>query len=205
LGFDDGAMLEPLGVDIHAIRLAKIRPGDTVAILGGGPIGLLGLQLAVKSPTAAVYLSEPIPERRALARQLGATAVCDPGADNPVEWLMDETNGRGVDIVVEAAWGGETVDQAVHMAKAAGKVILIGIPREDKVAFTAGKARRKGLTILMSRRMKYEYHRAIQLVENGIIDLQSLITHRFSLEQGGDAFELVSSLKDGVVKAMIEF
>ncbi|MCJ7737352.1 MAG: alcohol dehydrogenase catalytic domain-containing protein [Anaerolineae bacterium] len=204
LGFDDGAMLEPLGVNIHAMRLAKIRPGDTVAILGGGPIGLLGLQLAVHSPTAAVYLSDPIPERRALATQLGATAVCDPSADDPVEWLMDQTHGRGTDIVVEAAWGAEVVDQAVQMAKTAGKLIVIGIPREDKVTFKAGKARRKGLTILMSRRMKFEYPRAIQLVEKGIVDLQSLVTHRFPLERAGEAFELVSSLKDGVVKAMIE-
>jgi len=205
LGFDDGAMLEPLGVDIHAMRLAKIRPGDTVAILGGGPIGLLGLQLAVSSPTAAVYLSEPIPERRALAEKFGATAVCDPSSEDPVDWLMDRTHGRGVDIVIEAAWGGDAVDQAVRMAKTAGKVIVIGIPREDKVIFTASKARRKGLSILMSRRMKFEYHRAMQLVDRGVVDLQSLITHRFPPERAGEAFELVSSLKDGVVKAMIEF
>jgi len=204
MGFDDGAMLEPLGVNIHAMRLAKIRPGDTVAILGAGPIGLLSLQLALKSPTAAVYLSEPILERRALAERLGATAVCDPGAGNPVEWLKDQTKGRGVDIVIEATWGGEAVDQAVRMAKPAGKVILIGIPRDDEVTFTASQARRKGLSMLFSRRMKYEYRRGIQLVTRGVVDLQALITHRFPLERTPDALALAAALKDGVVKAMIE-
>jgi L-iditol 2-dehydrogenase len=162
------------------------------------------LQVALTSATGAVYLSEPIAERRALGARLGATGVCDPTVDDPADWVLDQTDGRGVDIAIEAAWGAEAVGQAVQMARPAGKVILVGIPREDVVEFPAGAARRKGLSILMSRRMKFVYPRAISLVERGVVDLEVFLTHRFPLERAGEAFELVASFSDGVIKAMID-
>ena len=204
LDFADGAMLEPLGIVVHALTLAKIRPGDTVAILGGGPIGLLTLQVALGSAAGAVYLTEPVPERRAHAARLGASAVCDPSAEDPADWIMVQTKGRGVDIAIEAAWGAEAVDQAVNMARGAGKVVLVGIPRQDCISFQASAARRKGLSILISRRMKFEYRRAIALVERAVVDTRALITHRFPLEGAAEALDLVASVRDGVVKAMIE-
>lgn len=205
LNYEDGAMLEPLGVAIHAATLAKIRPGDTVAVLGGGPIGLLVLQMALGCGVGAVYLSEPIAERRALARELGATAVCDPEAEDPEAWLAGRTDGRGVDVAIEAAWGGEAVDQAVGMARHAGRVVVVGIPRDDRTAFTASTARRKGLTMLVSRRMKEDvYGRAVALLRRNVVDVRRLITHRFPLERAAEAFALVASLQDGVVKAMVE-
>ena len=205
LDFADGAMLEPLGVVVHALTLASLQPADTVAILGGGPIGLLALKLALRSGVSAAYLSEPIPERRALAAGMGATAVCDPGDGDPTGWLLEQTGGRGVDVAIETAWGGEAVGQAIQVARFAGRVVVVGIPRDDRVAFPAGASRRKGLTILMSRRMKHVYPRAIALVERGVVDVREFVTHRFPLERASDAFDLVASLQDGVVKAMIEF
>jgi L-iditol 2-dehydrogenase len=160
--------------------------------------------VALCSGATAVYLSEPIPERRALAEELGASAVCDPGAGDPADWLLEQTDGRGVDVAIEAAWAGEAVGQAVQMARHAGKVVLVGIPRDDHVTFPASVSRRKGLTILMSRRMKHVYPRAIALVERGLVDVRRLITHCFPLERAAEGFELVASLQDGVVKAMIE-
>lgn len=204
LDFVDGAMLEPLGVVVHALTLAKIRPGDAVAVVGAGPIGLMVAQVAVASATAAVYVSEPIPNRRQLAATIGATAVCDPKNEDPVAFVMRQTGGRGVDIAIETAWGGEAVGQAVRMARPAGKVILVGIPREDVVSFPAGAARRKGLSILMSRRMKFVYPRAMSLVERGVVDLKQFLTHRFPFDRAAEAFELVATLSDGVVKAMVE-
>jgi len=204
LSLAEGAMLEPLGVGLHAITLARIKPGDSVAVLGAGPIGLLVLQLAVRSGARSVYVSEPIPQRWELAAKFGATAVCDPPVNNPAEWLLDQTEGRGADVVIEAAWGGEAVAQAIRMARPGGRVVLVGIPREHICAFPAGEARRKGLTIFMSRRMKAVYPRAMALVEAGFIDLKAVITHRFPLEAAAQAFDLVAALQDGVCKAMIE-
>ena len=204
LSFADGAMLEPLGVAIHALTLAKVQPGNTVAVLGTGPIGLLSIQLALASGARSVYATEPIEARRAMAETAGATAVCDPSASDPVAWVHEQTGGRGVDVVIEAAWGDETVAHAVDMAKPAGRVVLVGISARGITSFPAAPARRKGLTILVSRRMQAVYPRAIALLKQGIIDVQSLVTHRFPLGRTPDAYSLVASLSDGVGKAMIE-
>ena len=82
-------------------------------------------------------------------------------------------------------------------------MVLIGIPREDQISLRAGVARRKGLTILMARRMKHTYQRAITLVEREMVDVGCLITHRFSLEEIVPAFEMVAEYGDGVIKAVI--
>lgn len=204
LSFADGALLEPLGVAIHALTLARIKPGNTVAVLGAGPIGLLAIQLALASDAHSVYVSEPIEARRTMAESAGASAVCDPAHVDPVAWLHEQTRGRGVDVIIEAAWGDETVAHAVGMAKPAGRVVLVGISSHGITSFPAAPARRKGLTILVSRRMQSVYPRAIALVEQGIIDVRTLVTHRFPLERAADAFSLVAALSDGVGKAMIE-
>ncbi|MBN1305579.1 MAG: alcohol dehydrogenase catalytic domain-containing protein [Anaerolineales bacterium] len=205
LDFSDGAMLEPLGIGIHVMTLARIKPGDSVAILGAGPIGQVLLQLALASFTRAVYVSEPVAKRREMAKRAGAAAVCNPDEGDPAEWLLEQTHGRGVDVAIEAAWGKEAVGQAVQMARPGGKVVVVGIPRKDITTYPNGPARSKGLTILMSRRMKSVHERGIALIKRGIVDLQSLITHRFRLDQSPQAFELAASLEDGICKAMIEF
>jgi L-iditol 2-dehydrogenase len=204
LSFADGAMLEPLGVAIHALSLARINPGDTVAVLGAGPIGLLCIQLALVSGAHSVYASEPIPERRTMAAAAGATAVCDSASIDPEGWLHEQTDGRGVDVVIEAAWGDQAVAHAVGMAKPAGRVVLVGISSRGITDFPAAPARRKGLTLLVSRRMQVVYPRAIALVERGRIDVRTLVTHRFPLEQTPEAFSLVAAIADGVGKAMID-
>ena len=204
LSFADGAMLEPLGVAIHALTLAQIKPGDTVTVLGAGPIGLLAIQLALASGAHSIYATEPIAARRAMAETAGAIAVCDPSSADTIAWLHEQTGGRGVDVVIEAAWGDETVAHAVRMAKPAGRVVLVGISARGITQFPAAPARRKGLTILVSRRMQAVYPRAIALVDQGIIDVRMLVTHRFPLERTADAFSLVTTLSDGVGKAIIE-
>jgi L-iditol 2-dehydrogenase len=206
LTFADSAMLEPLGVAIHTVNLGKLRPGDTAAVLGSGPIGLLTMQVAKLGGARAVYVTDLIPERLELARRLGAAGVLKADAVDPVVWVKDQTAGRGVDVVFEAAWAAETVAQAVAMAKPGGRVVVAGIPSaaRDTISFPASSARRKGLTIKLVRRMKHTYPRAMALVQQGLVDVHSLITHRFSLEEAAQAFDLVSRRADGVVKAMVE-
>jgi L-iditol 2-dehydrogenase len=205
LDFADGAMLEPLGVAIHTVNLAKLRVGDTVAILGSGPIGLLVLEVARLNGASVAYVTDLSAERLAMAERLGASAVFLAGEADPVGWIEESTHGRGVDVVFEAAWAAETVEQAVTMVKPGGRVVIAGIPSAtDEIAFPASIARRKGLTIKMVRRMKHTYPRAMALVQRGQVDVRSLITHRFPLEATEEAFQLVESRADGVIKALIE-
>jgi L-iditol 2-dehydrogenase len=200
-----GAALEPLGVALHAVSLAKLHPGDTVAILGAGPIGLLTLQVARISGARAVFVTDLVPERLGVAKEMGATAVLKSDTGDPVAWVMEQTGGRGVDVAFEAAWADETTTgQAAEIARRGGKLIMVGIPREDIAVFPAHSVRRKGLTIKYARRMKHTYPRAIAMVKDGLIDVDSLITHRFPLKQANEAYQLVASYKEGVIKAVIE-
>lgn len=200
----EGALLEPLGIGMHAVDLAKLKVGESVAILGGGPIGLMILEMARLSGADPIFVSEPLPWRAELARRYGATLVIDRQAGDPVQAVMAATRGRGVDVVFEAAWGAETVGQSVEMARLGGRVILVGIPSRDEVLMRASPARRKGLTIKFSRRMKHVYPRAIRLADQRRVNLMGMVTHRFLLQQTPQAFALNAEYQDHVVKAVIE-
>ncbi|MBL7201859.1 MAG: NAD(P)-dependent alcohol dehydrogenase [Anaerolineae bacterium] len=201
---EEGAVLEPLGIALHTVELAKLHPGDTIAILGCGPIGLLTLQVARLSGARAAYVTDVVPERLAMAERFGASATFRADEGDPVSWIWAETGGRGVDVAFETAWAEETVAQGAQVARRGGKLILAGIPREDVATYPAHAARRKGLTIKYVRRMKHTYSRAIPMVRDGLVDVASLVTHRFPLERAADAYELAASYKDGVMKAVIE-
>jgi len=202
LDFADGAMLEPLGVAIHAVDLGKMRTAYTAAILGVGSIGLCVLQLARLSGAADLFVTDLIDSRLDLARRLGAD-VALRADDDPVRRIQELTGGRGVDVVFEAAGALETPQQAVDLLKPGGTLVLIGICPEDRIPLKATAARRKGITIRMARRMKHVYSRAIRLAERNRVDLKSLVTHRYPLERIEEAFDVVGGYKDGVVKAVI--
>jgi len=182
LSHSDGAMLEPLGVAIHAVDLGKIRLGMRVGVFGCGPIGLLVVQVARAAGAAAVCVSEPLAHRRAVALGFGAQ-----------EW----TPGQEVEVAVECAGEDGAVEDAITAARPGGRVVLVGIPEDDRTAFSAGAARRKGLTIMLVRRMRHTYPRAVRMVENGTIDVRSLVTHRYPLDRVDEAFA-VAQRREGL-------
>jgi L-iditol 2-dehydrogenase len=203
LSMEEGALLEPLGVALHAVDLGKLRLVNRVAVLGSGPIGLLIIKLAKLAGAGAVYALDQFDWRLAAARRYGADATINIQDGDPVAALYDLTQGRGADVVFEAAWAGDAVAQAAEMADLGGRVVLVGIPGDDSAHFKHSTARRKGLTLMMCRRMKHTYPRTITLTANGLIALEDLITHRFALEATGAAYELNAAYRDNVIKVMI--
>jgi len=189
LSFEDGAMLEPLGVAIHAVDLAHLKTGMSVGVFGCGPIGLLIIQMAKLAGAANIIATDKLPHRVDAAKAFGADHVFVT-ADNP-RWdeIRAATHGRGVDIAFESAGEQETVDTSVAAVVTGGKVILVGIPEDENTSFSASTARRKGLTIKLVRRMKHTYPRAIELAAKGLVDVRSIVTHRFPLEQSLEAFQ----------------
>ncbi len=199
----EAALLEPLGVALHAVDLARIRVPDNVAILGAGPIGLLILQTMKLAGADPIFISDKFSWRLAWAEKHGGIPIpCED--EDAVERIRKETRGRGVDAAIEAAWGDHSAEQACEMARPGGRVILVGIPSNDRLGLKHSTARRKGLTILMCRRMKHTYRRAIWIVERGLIDLGGLVSHRFNLKHAAHAFALNAAYGDKVIKTMIE-
>ena len=185
----DGAMLEPLGIAIHAVDLAHLKVGMTVGVFGSGPIGLLIMQLAKLAGVSTIIATDVLPHRVEAARNFGADVAHLVGSKltNPGAEMFGR---RGLDVVFEAAGDNNAVEMAITATKPGGKVIVVGIPPDDRTAFSASIPRRKGLTIKMVRRMKLTYPRAIQLVERGKVDVRSLVTHTFALEQFIEAYQL---------------
>jgi L-iditol 2-dehydrogenase len=202
--YAEGAVLEPLGVAIHSSDLGKVRAADTVAVLGSGPIGLLVIQLARLTGATEVFATDLLPYRLEAARRCGATVTINAAENDPAVEILQMTGGRGVDVAFEAAGAQETPQQAAEVARPGGRVVIIGIPSEDRMVLKASTVRRKGLTIKLVRRMKHTYPRAIALVSRGLVDVGSLVTHRFPLVETARAFELVRNYADGVIKAVIE-
>jgi L-iditol 2-dehydrogenase len=202
LSDSDGALLEPLGVALHAFDLAHIRPAATIAVIGAGPIGLCLVQLARASAAARVLAVDPLPHRAAAAARLGADTVLPADPEAFAAALAEVTGGRGADVVLEAAGGDPAVSLAIDAARPGARVVLAGIPEQDSTAFTASAARRKGLTLVLVRRMKEMYPRTTRLVERGTVDLASVVTHRFGLHDAERAF-VTAQAREGL-KVIVE-
>jgi L-iditol 2-dehydrogenase len=200
----DGVMLEPLGVALHAVDLAKLRVARSVAILGAGPIGLCILQVARLAGAGPIFVSDKFPWRVDLARRLGATkAMCHEEQD-VVRAVREATGGRGVDVAFEAGWSGEAVEEAAEMLAPGGRLVVVGIADDDRLSLRHSTARRKGLTISMVRRMKHTYPRAIRLAAQGLVDLRSLVSHHFPLQHAAEAFAVNAAYADGAVKVVVD-
>lgn len=188
----DVAMLEPLGVAIHAVDLSHPRTGGTVAVVGCGPIGLCALQVARAAGATRVVAVEPLAHRREVAARW-ADVVLDPAADGFADALREAVGPLGAHTVIECAGNDDAVAISVDAARPGATVVLAGIPDDDHTAFPAGHARRKGLTFRMARRMKEVYPRAIALVAQGRVDVRSLVSHSFPLPDAAHAFEVGAS------------
>ena len=200
---EEGAMLEPLGIAIHALRLGKVFPGMDVGVFGTGPIGLLTIMMAKLAGAGRIFATDKLTDRLKAAQECGATHVFQADG-NEIDPILSATRNRGLDVTFETAGDdGSAVETAVGTAKRGGTTVLVGIPTEDVTQFTASAARRRGLTIKLSRRMKNTYPLSIQLVSTGQINLKPLITHTFPLESYQSAFQTATDRQG--LKVMINF
>ncbi len=196
---EQAAMLEPLGVCIHAIDLAKPKLMETIAVLGCGGIGLGIIQLLVKTGCHKIIAIDPQQHRLDKALSLGASEV-----GNSLDIISAATASRGCDLVIEATNSPNGMHDAIMASVIGGRVVLVGIPDGDRYTnFSAAQARRRGLDLRFSRRMGDVYDRAIALVHNSHIDVDTLITHRFSIEESEQAFKLQVNEEPGLIKSMI--
>jgi L-iditol 2-dehydrogenase len=184
----DVAMLEPLGVALHAVRLAGIRPGARVGVFGCGPIGLLLIQLARVSGATSILATDVLPHRVAAAREAGATASALVAGGSERKELLAATGGHGVDVAFEVAGVDDALETSVALCAPAGKVVVVGIPAADQSSFSASTARRKGLTMKFSRRMNRVYPDVIRMVEQGLVNVRSVVSAAYPFAECGPAF-----------------
>jgi len=201
----EAPLVEPLCVAVHALELASHPEAVTAAVVGCGAIGLFTIQMARVRGAKRILATDLIPERLAVARELGADEAIDIGSQDPADEILRATDGRGVDIAFEAAGPPEAVQQCLDIVRPAGEVVVIGIPSVDEYRVRASELRRRELTLRFVRRQNENYPEAIALVEQGRVRLGPVLTHRFPMERAREAFDLAERKVDGAVRVAVTF
>ena len=197
LSFRDAALTEPLACVANGIEEADIQTGDTVTVIGAGPIGQMMIMLAKKSGASTVIVSDLAKLRRDMAVRAGADIVINPAAEDPVKRVKQATEGYGSDVVIEAVGLPATWEQAVDMTRDAGTTVLFGGAASgtkfeiDTARFHYGQLTIKGVFHLTPKHVE----QALKLIIAGDIDPHILISHEMPLEKIKDALDLMSSGK----------
>jgi L-iditol 2-dehydrogenase len=206
VGDDAGVALEPLAVALHAVNLAKIRQGQTVVILGTGVIGTLVLMLVRLYRGLSVVAVDLLPERLERAKRMGASTVkaVSGKPKDAVAEIVRECGPYGADVVFECAGSDDTLWAMCEVAGPAGHVAVVGTHPENRISFSSGSARRKGLTLRFVRRSLNALPDCIKLAASGAVVPEGIVTHTFAAGKATEAFETVDGYKDGVLKAVID-
>jgi len=199
----EGALAEPLAVIIHSMHLARPQAGESAVVFGAGPIGLLTVAMLKLRGIHRLWVVEPVASRRDLAHTMGADAVIDPAETNPVGEILRDTSGRGVDLSIDCAAKGDTVNQCLQVTRNAGRVIITGIPSTESLSLAFHVMRRKELAFLSVRRSNHDSETALRLLAAESKRFAPILTHERSLAQIQAAFELSESYGDGVGKMTI--
>jgi len=195
----EAALAEPAAVALHAMRQAQVEPGDVVAILGTGPIGMILAQWAAILGAGRVLLVDIDARKLAMARDLGLGTTFDAREGDPVAWVREVTAGRGADVVIEAAGASVTLEQSLRAARPLGHVVIMGNPSGEVrlPQATISQILRKELTIRGTWNSSFaalptnEWQVVLEMLAAGRLDLRSLITHQVPLSDGVAALQMM--------------
>ena len=197
VSFEEAAITEPLACVLHGAEEAGVKLGDSVAIIGAGPIGLLHLLAAKKMGAEKVVVIDLVDERLNCALKLGADAVINSGNESPVERVKQLTNGYGVDIAIEAIGLPVTWEQALKLVRKGGTVLEFGgCPPGTDIRVNAELLHYGEITVLGAfHTTPLHFHKALNLISSRTIDVRPLVTRKVKLEEIRQAFELLSTSK----------
>jgi L-iditol 2-dehydrogenase len=201
MSYAEAALSEPLAIGIHSLRLASISAGETVAVIGAGPIGLLTIAALRAVGAGRIWAVEPLAHRRELARGIGAHVALAP--EDAEKEILGQTGNRGVDCAIDCAAKEHTTSQAIQWTRSAGRVALTGIHSTAMVSVDASSMRRKELTIFNVRRSNHETEEALDLLREHPDWFAPLLTHTRSLDKIEEAFAIANGYQDGVGKMMV--
>lgn len=199
---EEATLAEPLAVAVHSLRLASIGEGETVAVIGAGPIGLLTIAALRAAGAGRIWAVEPLAHRRELARGIGADAAVEP--EEALKAVLNDTGQRGVDCAIDCAAKEHTTSQAIQLTRHAGRVALTGIHSTNLVSMDGSAMRRKELTIFNVRRSNHETEEAVDLLRTHAGWFAPLLTHKRQVERIDEAFEIASQYRDGVGKMIVK-
>lgn len=202
---DHAAAFDPLGNAFHTVLSADVA-GRAVAIIGCGPIGLFAVGIARAAGAARVIAIEVMDHRLEMAREMGAHLLLNPGSDDVPAAVADATDGYGADVVCEMSGHPDGVRQAVRICRNAGRVQLLGLPRDEVALDLADDVIFKGLTLygVIGRRMYQTWIQMRDFLASGLLDISPVITHRVGLEDFETGLSAIQSGEAGKVILYID-
>ncbi|MBN1787934.1 MAG: alcohol dehydrogenase catalytic domain-containing protein [Sedimentisphaerales bacterium] len=198
------ALIEPFTIGLYSARQGWGPYTEKIAILGSGPIGLSCMTAARMLGAKKIYMTDKINSRCAFAKARGVDWTGNPDEGDIVKQI-NELEPLGIDVVYECAGQQSTIDEALGILRPGGKLVLVGIPRDNRISISIDQARRKEITIVNIRRQNRTTKDSIEVLTEGKVNVDFLATHKFPFADSIKAFELAAGYKDGVIKAMIEF
>jgi 2-desacetyl-2-hydroxyethyl bacteriochlorophyllide A dehydrogenase len=204
LSYEEGALVEPLSVALHAVKKSGLRLGQTCAVFGAGAIGLLVSILARRACGNQVFVSDINPFRLEKALEFGATNVINSRSDDPVETILAKTAQMGVDHSFEAVGLETTLLQALKALKKGGAATLLGIFENPDVVVPVNLFVQREISLAGSQGYCWDFQDSLALLENGAVNLKQLITHRIALDELQQGFEVLMNPKSNAIKVVLK-
>jgi threonine dehydrogenase-like Zn-dependent dehydrogenase len=198
VSFEEAALNEPFSCCYNGSRACRIGPGDSVLIIGAGPIGIMHLFLAFLSGASKVIISEVIEERLTEALELGADLVINPAKEDLPTAIGEVTDGRGVDVVIVATPSPAAQEQALDLAAPLGRINFFGgLPQgREFISFNSNRVHYEQLVVTgTTGSSNHQYRKSMEIIASGRVDLSPLITACFPLSEVEEAFKLAASKK----------
>jgi len=200
LPYESGAFMEPLSCVLHGMAKLDVRYGESVLVIGAGPVGILLAQVARDCGAARVAIADRVASRLALARELGADDAVDTGGGfGPVERILP----GGADAVIDATGVPSVIARTVGLARHGGRILLFGVAPSDAVAaIKPFEVFRKGLSIFSSYTSVRNSVQALDLIRSGRVEVGRLVSHRLPLDGFGEAVGLLGD-PEGAMKIQL--
>ena len=204
LSYDAAVLAEPLNLALYTFRRIEMTPGSTALITGAGTIGLTALLMLRACGVHHLFITDVLPSRLALARELGADAAINPAETDLSDAVRKLTDGQGVDCALECSGAPQALTQAVNACRRGGTVAVIGMFHPPEFPFSFLELLRRETDIRPIFRYAKSYQDTLAMLGAGLIKPERLVTHHFPLERTPEAFEWAEAGRDGAIKVMVD-
>ena len=203
MSLEHATLVEPLAVVLHSLQLASIHPGETAAVFGVGPIGLLTVAALKLVGAGRVWAVDPVAHRLDLARAVGADALIDPRAVDPAQQILSDTGKRGVDVAIDCGGKHGSINHCANATRNASRVVVTAIQPGVDTPVNLHTMRRKEMTVFNVRRSNHESAAALAMLTQGTTRFAPIVTHTRPLDNISRTFAELENYENGVGKVVI--
>lgn len=204
VSYEQGAVIEPAAAATYGVERGEVKPGDSVLVAGGGPIGALAVIAAFGAGAGRVYLSEPNQHRRRRAANLGATAILDPGEVDVAAELRSETGGLGVDVAIECAGTEAALSACLAAVRPRGTVAQVGLHMAPAAIDALSLAQRELKLVGTWGYSVHDWPRIIAQVASGALPIERVVTDQIALDGIVDGFEALVNPASDQLKILVD-